>query len=33
MNTPVLVKKLAVPLINDKILLQTEHCYIATGAI
>jgi hypothetical protein len=28
-----LVKKLAVPLINDKILLQTEHCYIATTSI
>ncbi len=28
-----LVKKLAVPLINDKILNQAEYCYIATAAI
>lgn len=28
-----LVKKLAVPLINDKILSQVEYCYIATAAI
>jgi hypothetical protein len=28
-----LIRKLAVPLINDKILLQAEHCYIATSEI
>jgi hypothetical protein len=28
-----IIKKLAVPLINDKILPQAEHCYIATTAI
>lgn len=28
-----IIKKLAVPLINDKILQQVEHCYIATTAI
>jgi hypothetical protein len=28
-----IVKKLAVPLINEKLLLQAEHCYIATAAI
>lgn len=28
-----ITKKLAVPLINDKILLQAEHCYIATASI
>jgi hypothetical protein len=28
-----LIKKLAVPFINDKLLLQAEHCYIATAAI
>ncbi|MEO7989631.1 MAG: phospholipase D-like domain-containing protein [Chryseolinea sp.] len=28
-----IVKKMAVPLINDKLLLQAEHCYIATAAI
>lgn len=28
-----ITKKLAVPLINDKILLQAEHCYIATAAL
>ena len=28
-----LVKKLAVPFINDKLLNQAEHCYIATAAI
>jgi hypothetical protein len=28
-----LVKKLAVPLINDKILALAEHCFIATTAI
>jgi len=28
-----IVKKLAVPLINEKILHQAEHCYIATAAI
>jgi hypothetical protein len=28
-----LTKKLAVPLINDKILSQTEHCYIATSCL
>ena len=28
-----IVKKLAVPLINDKILVQAEHCFIATAAI
>ena len=28
-----ITKKLAVPLINDKVLLQAEHCYIATAAI
>jgi hypothetical protein len=28
-----IIKKLAVPLINDKILLQAEHCYIGTAAI
>jgi hypothetical protein len=29
----VIVKKLAVPFINDKLLSQTEHCYIATASI
>lgn len=28
-----IIKKLAAPLINDKLLLQAEHCYIATAAI
>lgn len=28
-----IIKKLAVPLINEKILPQAEHCYIATTAI
>lgn len=28
-----IVKKLAVPLINDKLLLQAEHCYVVTAAI
>jgi hypothetical protein len=28
-----IIRKLAVPLINDKILMQAEHCYIATAAI
>ena len=28
-----LIKKLAVPFINDKLLQQVEHCYIATAAI
>src|SRR5687767_11889371 len=28
-----LIKKLAVPLINEKLLSQAEHCYIATAAI
>jgi hypothetical protein len=28
-----IIKKLAAPLINDKILQQVEHCYIATAAI
>ncbi len=28
-----IVKKLAVPLINDKVLFQAEHCYVATAAI
>ncbi len=28
-----LTKKLLAPLINDKILQRTEHCYIATAAI
>ncbi len=28
-----IVKKLAVPLINEKLLLQADHCYIATAAI
>lgn len=28
-----LIKKLAAPLINEKILPQAEHCYIATAAI
>ena len=28
-----IIKKLAVPLINDKILLQAEHCCIGTTAI
>jgi hypothetical protein len=28
-----MIKKLAVPLINEKILMQAEHCYIATAAI
>jgi HKD family nuclease len=27
------LKKLAVPLINERILAQAEHCYIATAAI
>lgn len=26
-----IIKKLAVPLVNDKLLLQAEHCYIATA--
>jgi hypothetical protein len=28
-----LIKKLAVPFINDKLLQQAEHCYIASAAI
>jgi len=28
-----IIKKLAVPFINDKLLQQAEHCYIATAAI
>lgn len=28
-----LIKKLAVPFINDKLLQQAEHCYIATAAL
>lgn len=28
-----IIKKLAVPLINDKLLAQAEHCYIATAGI
>ncbi len=28
-----IIKKLAAPLINDKILQQAEHCYIATTAL
>jgi len=28
-----LIKKLAVPFINNKLLQQVEHCYIATAAI
>ena len=28
-----IIKKLAVPFINEKLLLQVEHCYIATAAI
>ena len=28
-----IIKKLAVPLINEKLLQQAEHCYIATAAI
>jgi hypothetical protein len=28
-----LIKKLAVPFINDKLLQQVEHCYIATAGI
>lgn len=28
-----LIKKLAVPFINDKLLQQVEHCHIATAAI
>ena len=28
-----IIKKLAVPLINEKLLQQVEHCYIATAAI
>jgi hypothetical protein len=28
-----IIKKLAVPLINDKLLQQAEHCYIATAAV
>jgi hypothetical protein len=28
-----IVKKLAVPFINDKLLSQTEHCYIATASV
>jgi hypothetical protein len=28
-----LIKKLAVPFINDKLLQQVEHCYIATAAL
>lgn len=28
-----ITKKLAVPLVNDKILQQAEHCYIATSSV
>ena len=28
-----IIKKLAAPLINDKLLQQAEHCYIATAEI
>jgi hypothetical protein len=28
-----IIRKLAVPLINEKILMQAEHCYIATAAV
>ncbi len=28
-----IIKKLAVPFINDKLLQQVEHCYIATAAV
>jgi hypothetical protein len=28
-----IIKKLAVPLVNEKILPQVEHCYIATAAV
>jgi hypothetical protein len=28
-----IIKKLAVPLINEKLLQQVEHCYLATAAI
>ena len=28
-----IIKKLAVPFINEKLLQQVEHCYIATAAI
>jgi hypothetical protein len=28
-----IIKKLAVPFINDKLLQQVEHCYIATAAL
>lgn len=28
-----IIKKLAVPLINEKLLQQAEHCYIATAAM
>lgn len=28
-----IIRKLAVPLINEKILQQAEHCYIATSAV
>ncbi len=31
--TYMIIKKLAVPFINDKLLQQVEHCYIATAAI
>jgi hypothetical protein len=31
--SPMIIKKLAVPFINDKLLQQVEHCYIATAAI
>jgi HKD family nuclease len=30
---PMIIKKLAVPFINEKLLMQAEHCYIATAAI
>ncbi len=28
-----LIKKLAAPLINEKLLQQAEHCYIASASI
>jgi hypothetical protein len=32
-NNCMITKKIAVPLINEKILQQAEHCYFATAAI
>ncbi len=32
-HTDMIIKKLAVPFINEKLLQQAEHCYIATAAL